>query len=186
MYNVIGSCGHCYLIGEKGGEMKKTIFVVVMCLVFASTAIASEINGLVGAAMGYISSYSNVAIAFNSKAGQSLYLSGLPMQYSSTAVFCGLGRYGATDLIISGYSTWPKLLAVTTPTDDFYMFLCIKSSGISGDFAPIVLDSSFFTSSNIQSSKQSQVPEEISEDSEGNAEKFIRIVEEAINQNFGR
>lgn len=161
---------------KKDGKMKKIIIIAIFCFILPFSAIAAEINGLVGAAIGYLSSTDAVAIAFNAKAGKSLTLAGISMQYSSTTGYCGLARYGASGLIISGYST--SMFTVTVPADDFYMFLCLKSSGTSGDFAAIVLDNSYFTTNSTQA-MQSQL---ISD-----AEPDLTIaVEKAIDQKFGR
>ncbi len=121
--------------------MKRLVLIGMVVLLFVSVVHASEYDWILGGSAGYLSTYSNVAVIFNAHAGQHLLLAGLPMDYSSTQGFCGLARFmDPQNLLAYGYST--SYLYAAAPGDDLYMFLCIKSSGVSGDIILVAADSS--------------------------------------------
>lgn len=121
--------------------MKRLVLIGIIVLSLVSFAQASEFDWVLAGSMGYLSTYSSVAVLFNAHAGQHLILAGVPAQYYSTQGYCGLARYmDAKNMLAYGFST--SYLYATAPADDLYVFLCIKSSGLSGDIILVAADSS--------------------------------------------
>jgi len=155
--------------------MKRLVLIGMIVLSLVSFVQASEYDWVLGGSKGYLSSYSNVAVIFNAHSGQPLLLAGLPMQYSSTQGFCGLARFmDPQNMLAYGYST--SFLYATAPAGDLYMFLCIKSSGISGDLILIAGDSSLLgISSSVGMQRIEEYPEEM-----------INKLQEAMGRYFGK
>lgn len=147
----------------KEGILKRVLSITVLfLLLFAVTASAGEFDWVIGASTGYISSLESPALMFNAHQGQSLLLTGYLMDYYSTEGYCGLAPFTSSgSMIATGYSS--DYIFVTAPVDDLYMFLCVKSSGISGDLMLIATDNSLLTMSSVSSAKSRKevVPQQL-------------------------
>jgi hypothetical protein len=143
--------------------LKKAFCIAsLFLLLFAVTANAGEFDWVVGASIGNISSVDSPALIFNAYGGQSLLLAGLPMTYSSTEGYCGLAPFTSSGSVIaSGYSS--DFIFATAPFDDLYMFLCVKSSGLSGDLMLVAADTYTLNVSSTASAKSTkkEVPQEL-------------------------
>ncbi len=113
---------------------------VLMFIVFTGLAAqAAELNGLIGAGAGTLTSVDYVAAGFNGYAGQQVIFTGLPLEYSDTIGFCGVSSYSSMGTILA-YGDTAISRTMILPTDDFYVYLCLRSSGWSGNFAALVTD----------------------------------------------
>lgn len=73
--------------------------------------------------------------------------------------------------MIAGSSS--TIFTITAPVSDLYLYLCVKNSGVSGDFAALLLDGVVFPGAQF----------------DGNADRntdLEAIVNEAIDRKFGR
>jgi hypothetical protein len=118
--------------------MKRILLLVLLFLSVARPSIAAPINGLIALGLGTLSSDDNVAVAVNLNAGQRISVLGVGLDFSSTEGFCAVARAGASGLLITASSK--RLTSITAPASDLYLYLCVKRAGLSGDFAPIILD----------------------------------------------
>jgi hypothetical protein len=149
-------------------DMKRTLLFVLLLLSVARPSIAAELRGLIAVGIGTLSTNDNVAVAANLNAGERISLLGLGLDFDSTEGFCGLGRDGASGLLISGSSK--RLTSITVPVSDFYMYLCLKRSGLSSEFGAVMLDGLVF-------------PGAATSDEDPDLEA---LVQEALDRRFGR
>jgi hypothetical protein len=127
----------------------KVVFVsAVFLFLMVVPVFAAQLDGLIGAGAGYLSSVDYVAVAFNAYAGQGIVFIGLPLQYSNTVGFCGLSSYSAMGSILAYGDTsihrWMEM-----PFDDFYVYLCLKMAGLSGNFAIATADLATFSGASV-------------------------------------
>jgi hypothetical protein len=148
--------------------MKRALPLVLLLLSVARPSIADQFPGFIAVGIGTLSSDDNVAVAANLNAGQRISLVGAGLDFSSTEGFCGLARLGASGLLIAGSSA--TLRSLTAPASDMYMYLCVKRTGLSGDFAAVILDGLVF-------------PGVTESDADPDLEA---IVQEAIDRRLGR
>jgi hypothetical protein len=123
--------------------MKRTalLLAVVLLLSVPRLSHAEQLPGLIAAGVGYLSNIDSVAVAVNLDAGTPIAVFGGGLDFVSTTGLCGLGRSGAPGLLISGSSATVRQFVV--PVSDFYMYLCLRLSGFSGDFYAAILHSAF-------------------------------------------
>jgi len=151
--------------------MKSAVLVALVFLSVARPAIAQPINGLIAASLGTLALGDNVSVAANINAGRRISVWGLGLDFVSTEGFCGLGRSGAGGLLIAGSSR--TIFTITAPVSDLYLYLCVKNSGLSGEFAAVLLDGLVFPGTQF----------------DGHADRNVdleAIVNEAIDRKFGR
>jgi hypothetical protein len=125
--------------------MKTSVLLLAGLLFLLSVPHVSDaqpIPGLIAVGVGQMTAFESVTAGTNLNAGTPLALWGVGLEFASTVGFCGLGRSGASGLLISGSSAIVR--HVTVPASDFYLFLCLRQSGLSGDFAALILHGDFF------------------------------------------
>jgi hypothetical protein len=101
----------------------------------------ADFSSVLGGSIGYISSYSSVLSYFFARTGTPVVIISAPIDYNSTTAF---GAVVSIDnpyyYFDSGYSS--RNLQFIAPADNLYMVAWVKSSGLSGDFATLVIDGS--------------------------------------------
>ncbi len=152
--------------------MKRVLLLVLLFLSVARPSIAEQFPGFLAIGAGTLSADDNVSVFVNVNTGQRISLIGAGLDFNSTEGFCGLGRQGAPPgtLLISGSSK--RLISITAPVSDLYLYLCIKRSGLSGEFATAILDGNVHPGA--------------AASNEDNVALLEAIVREAIDRRFGR
>jgi hypothetical protein len=117
--------------------MFKRILAALLVFAVAGTAAAGPIPGLKAASTGYVSSYTGTGVGFNLSAGERVLMMG---GASSVVGFCGLASYlNPGYILLTAFST--QIAQFTAPYSDLYVYVCVKSSGISDDLVLIVMSS---------------------------------------------
>jgi hypothetical protein len=137
---------------------------------------AQQIPGLIAVGVGNMTAFESVAAGANLNAGTPVALWGAGLEFASTVGFCGLGRSGASGLLISGSSAIVR--HVTVPASDFYIYLCLRQSGLSGDFAAAILHGDFFDAATADEGPAAPAAADTAE--------LEAVVKEAIDRKFGR
>lgn len=96
----------------------------MFCIFSFKNAKAEDYSWVVSGGNFYVSSFSDAVVYFYGEEGQHL----IGKNYTlSINLSCGVGNFQG--LLFTGYNT----VNFIVPKNDFYVFLCIKTSGISGE-----------------------------------------------------
>ena len=155
--------------------LNKLLLILMMLLLVFSVAEANDYDWVKAGSIGYLSTFSAPAVYFNARAGNHLLLAALPMDYSSMQGYCGLARMGNSTTIVSGFLS--AYIYATAPIDDLYIFLCIKSSGSSGNILMVAADTVLMGSASVSA-------EDLGEKTED--PELLKSLQEEIDRIMGR
>lgn len=139
--------------------MFKKIFILLIFLLIASTAQAAEFDYVRSVGVGELWSNNYVATAFYGYVGEGVVLGSATMEYLSTMGFCGLASYYTLGTLLITNFTGLDIFYIL-PFSDLYVYLCIKSSGLSGNFMAYILDASMLSMSQIEDLRAKQSEDE--------------------------
>jgi len=114
----------------------KKLFLTVAMAIIASTALAGDLDVVKGGARGYVSSYSDVSVFVQLKAGDNVSV--MNLNSAIIKLNCGIGRLTG-EMEKSGYDSFKYTASAT----DLYMVYCVKKAGTSGDTIVAVVDASY-------------------------------------------
>ncbi len=154
--------------------MVKKIFISLVFLFAASTSQAANYDYVRSVAASDLWSSNYVAAAFYGYTGEGVILGSAAMEYSSTKGFCALASYNTLgNLLITNFTGGDVFYSL--PSSDLYVYLCIKSSGWSGNFMAYVLDASKLSMSEVEDLRVKQSEDE-------NPQKLIEKLKEAFSK----